>query len=153
MNTVKERPMPVATNEDVAVIKNMLDNNDVTEGCTKERANTKRNFYTFVIVTPFATLLAVILCKEAFLPKPLSESQSVNCPSYGESMRKPYKNNLCLFRVFALRLYGNGGPDQKTFSLLFHPRGEQSQQIVEVFYWKTFQIWMAEFKQTSSCTT
>ena len=46
-------------------------------------------------------------CKDAVLLEFLLKNQTVNCLTYEQNTKKPYKNNLCLFRALALHLHGN----------------------------------------------
>ena len=46
-------------------------------------------------------------CKDCVLPEPLLKNQNVNCLTFEKNTRKPYKDNLCLFRAVALHLFGN----------------------------------------------
>ena len=38
----------------------------------------------------------------------------MNCLTYEENTRKPYNDNLCLFKATALHLHGNGGLEEET---------------------------------------
>ena len=56
-------------------------------------------------------------CKNAVLPKPLLKNHTINCLTFEENTRQPYKDNLCLSRAFALYLYGNQRLEEKTSKL------------------------------------
>ena len=61
------------------------------------------------------------------LPEPLSKSRNVNCLTYEQNTKKPYKYNLCLFRALALHLHGNERLDEETskfFKLFLNNCGE-----------------------------
>ena len=45
--------------------------------------------------------------RDAVLPESLLKNQTVNCLTYEQNTKKPYKDNLCLFRALALHLHGN----------------------------------------------
>ena len=47
--------------------------------------------------------------KDAVLPEPLTKNHTGDCRTYEENTRKPYKDNLPLFRALAFQLHGNGG--------------------------------------------
>ena len=42
---------------------------------------------------------------EAVLPESLLKNQTVNCLTYEQNPKKPYKDNFCLFRALALHLH------------------------------------------------
>ena len=44
-------------------------------------------------------------CKDAVLPESLLKNHTVNCLTYEQNTKKPHKDNLCLFRAFALHLH------------------------------------------------
>ena len=122
-----ERSKLVATKEVLVKIKNVLSNTDVIEACTKERANTKWKFYKLTNVTVFAALLREVPMgfQDAVLPEPLTKNHTVKCVTY-ENTRKPYNDNLCLFRALALHLHGNGGLEEgisKIFTLFLQKIG------------------------------
>ena len=75
----------------------------------KERANTKLRFSKLTNSTIIAALLRDIpmRCKHALLPESLLKNHTVNCLTYEQKTKKPYKGNLCLFRALALHLHGN----------------------------------------------
>ena len=75
--------------------------------------------------TIFAALLRDIPmgCKDAVLPESLQKNHTLNCLTYEQNAKKPYKDNLCLFRALALQLYGNERLTEKTsnlFNLFFN---------------------------------
>ena len=46
-------------------------------------------------------------CKDAILPESLLKNHTVICLAYEQNTKKPYRDNLCLFRALALHLHGN----------------------------------------------
>ena len=70
-------------------------------------------------LTIFAALLRDIPmgCKDAVLPESLLKSHTVNCLTYEQNIKKPYKDNLCLFRALALHLHGNKKLEEETSKL------------------------------------
>ena len=46
-------------------------------------------------------------CKDAVLPESLLKNYIINCLTYEQNTKKPYKDNLCLFRALALHLHAN----------------------------------------------
>ena len=66
-------------------------------------------------------------CKDCVLPKPLLKHQNVNCLIFEKNTRKPYNDNLCLFRAVALHLFGNERLEEETseiFNLFLKNCGE-----------------------------
>ena len=78
--------------------------------------NTKWKFYKLPNVTVSPALLRKVPmgCKDTVLLEPLTKNHNVNCLAYEENTRKPYNDNLCLFRALALRSHGKGGLDEET---------------------------------------
>ena len=68
----------------------------------------------------FAALLKnnPVGCKDTVLPDPLMKTSFVKCLIFEEHTRKPYIDNLCLFRAFALHLHGNERLDEETSKLV-----------------------------------
>ena len=66
-------------------------------------------FIRLTNITIFTALLRDISmgCKDAVLPETVLKNYTVNCFTYEKNTRKPYKDNLCLFRAFAPHLHGN----------------------------------------------
>ena len=56
-------------------------------------------------------------CKYAVLPEFRLKSQRVNCLTYEQNTKKPYKDNLCLLRALALHLHGNERLEEETSKL------------------------------------
>ena len=92
---------------------------DVIESCTKERSNTKWRFFKLSNLTIFAALLKdnPMGCKDAVLQETLLRNRSINCLTYEQNTKKPYKDNLCLFRALALHLHGNERLEEETSKL------------------------------------
>ena len=55
-------------------------------------------------------------CKDATLPEFLLKNRTVNCLTYEQNTKKPYKDNLCLFRALALHLYGKERLEEETLN-------------------------------------
>ena len=56
-------------------------------------------------------------CKDAVLPESLLKNHTVNCLTYEQNTKKPYKDNLCLFRALVLHLHGNERLEEETSKL------------------------------------
>ena len=114
-NTVMERSKNVSTADDNTNLKEKLQKMDI-DLCTPERADTKRKFYKLTNLTVFAALLKDVPmgCKDSVLPEPLLRNQNVNCLTFEKNTRKPYNDNFCLFRAFALHLFDNERLEEET---------------------------------------
>ena len=93
----------------MAKLKEILKKTNVIESCTKERSNTKWRFFKLTNLTKFAALPKDIPkgCKDAVLLESLPKNHSVKCLTDEQNTKKPYKDNLCLFRALILHLHGN----------------------------------------------
>ena len=118
-NTLLEQSKLVSNRDDMAKLKESLKKTDVIESCTKERANTKWKFFKLTNLTIFAALLRdfPMGCKDAVLPESLLKNHTVNCLTSEKSTRKPYNDNLYLFRALALHLHGNERLEDETSKL------------------------------------
>ena len=59
-------------------------------------------------------------CRVTVLPESLLKNHTVNCLTYGQNTKKPYKDNLCLFRALALQLHGIERLEEETSKLFNH---------------------------------
>ena len=118
-NTLLEQSKLVSNKDDMAKLKEILKKTDVIESCTKERSNTKWRFFKLTNLRIFAALLKDIPmgCKDAVLPESLLKNHTVNCLTFEKNTRKPYNDNLCLFRALALHLHGNERLEEETSKL------------------------------------
>ena len=107
------------------------------ESCTKERSNTKWRFFKLSNLTKVAALLREIPlgCNDVVLPGPLLKNQTVNCLTYEHNTKKPYKDNLCLFRALALQLHGN---DKRL--------GEATSKLINLFLINTTNLDPSKFQ-------
>ena len=118
-NTPLEQSKLVSNKDDMAKLKEILKKTDVIESCTKERSNKKWRLFKLTNQTIFAALLRDIPmgCKDAVLPESLLKNRTVNCLTFEKNTRKPYIDNLCLFRALALHLHGNERLEEETSNL------------------------------------
>ena len=118
-NTLLEHSKLVSNKDDMAKLKDILKKTDVNESCTKERSHTKWRFSKLTNLTIFAALLRDIPmgCKDAILAESLLRNRSINCLTYEQNTKKPYKDNLCLFRALGLHLHGNERLEEETSKL------------------------------------
>ena len=115
-NTLLDRSKLVCAHDDLAKLKDFLNQTDVIESCSRERTNTNWRFYKLTNLTIFAALLKDVPmgCKKAVLPEPLLRNGTINCLTYEENTRQPYNDNLCLFRALALHLQGTQRLEKET---------------------------------------
>ena len=118
-NTLLDRSKLVCTHDDLAKLKDFLNQTDVIESCSRERMNTKWRFYKSTDLTVFAAVLKDVPmgCKNAVLPEHLLRNGTINCLTFEESTRQPYSDNLCLFRALALHLHGTQRLEEETSKL------------------------------------
>ena len=57
-------------------------------------------------------------CRHSSLPDPLLKSHSLKFLTFEENTRKPYNDNLCLFRALALHLHWKKRLEAETSKLL-----------------------------------
>ena len=109
----------VCTHDELAKLKDFLNQTDVIEPCSRERRNTKWRFYKLTNLTVFAALLKDVPmgCKNAVLPEPLLKNHTINCLTYEENTRQPYNDNFCLFRALALHMHGSQRLEEETSKL------------------------------------
>ena len=65
--------------------------------------------------------------KDSVLPDPLLKNQNVNCLTYEQNTKEPYKGSFCLFRALALHLHGNERLEEeksKSFKVFLNNCGE-----------------------------
>ena len=118
-NTLLEQSKLVSNKDDMSNLKEISKKTDVIESCTKKGSNTKWRFFKLTNLKIFAALLRDIPmgCKDAVLPESLLRNPSINCLTYEQNTKKTYKDNLCLFRAFALHLHGNERLEEETSKL------------------------------------
>ena len=57
---------------------------------------------------------------DAVVHESLLKNHTVNCLTYEQNTKKPYKDNLCLFKALALHLHGNDKRLEEETSKLFN---------------------------------
>ena len=125
-NTLLDRSKLMCTRDDLAELKHIAIKSDVIESCSRERLSTNWRFYKLTNLTVFAALLKDVPmfgCKDELLPEPLLRKVTINCLTYEEITRQPFKDNLCPFRALALHLHGNQrleGESSKLFNLFIN---------------------------------
>ena len=83
-NTLLEQSKLVSTKDDMAKLKEILNETDVIESCPKEMSHTKWKFFKLTNSTKFAALLRDLPmgCKNAVLPESLLKNHTVTCLTY-----------------------------------------------------------------------
>ena len=138
-NTIMERAKLVCTQANMTYLKDRMQKMDIVDLCTRDRANTKWNFYKLTSLTNFAALLKDLPmgCKDTVLPEPLLKNHNVNCLTFERNMSQLYSDNLCLFRALALHLHGNGKLEEersKTVKLFLNNSGEGDPSKFQVVH-------------------
>ena len=83
-NTLLEQSKLLSTKDDMAKLKEILNETDVIESCPKEMSHTKWKFFKLTNSTKFAALLKDLPmgCKRAVLPEFLLKNHTVTCLTY-----------------------------------------------------------------------
>ena len=118
-NTLLEQSKLVSIKDDMAKLKEILKKTDVIESSTKKMSDTKWRFFKLTDLTEFAALLRdkQMGCWDAVLPESFLKSHTVNCLTYEQNTKKPYKDNFCLFRTLVFHLHGNERLQEETLNL------------------------------------
>ena len=149
-NNLLDQSKLVSNKDDMTKLKEILKKTDVIESCTKERSNTKWRFFKLTNLTIFAALMRDIPmdCKDAVLPESLLKNHTINCLFFEKNTRKPYNDNLRLFRALALHLHRNERLEQETsklFNLLLLTAQILTLQSFKEFGWLIFHLWKIEW--------
>ena len=146
-NTLLEQSKRVSNKDDMAKLKEILKKTDLIESCTKERSNTKWRFFKLTNLTIFAALLRdkPMVCNDAVLPESLLKHHTFNCLTYELNIKKPYNDNLCIFKALALHLLGNERHSKKkhqsySIFLLLTVQTLTFKRSKE-FAWMIFHLW------------
>ena len=128
-NTLMERSKLVCTPDYIINLEEKLQKMDIVDLCTRESANTKWKFYKLTNLTVFVALLKDVPmgCKDSVLTEKPLKNQNVNFLTSEQNTKKPYQDNLCLFRAHALHLHGNERLEEETskfFNLFLNNCGE-----------------------------
>ena len=160
-STIMESAKLLCTQADMTDLKHRMQEMDSVDICTRERVNTKWEFYKLTNIKIFASLLKIVPmgCKNRVLPEPFFRNHSVNCLDFERNTRQPYNHNLCLFRVLALLLHGtekNGGGvfvNRELFTISSLTVSNETFQNFRVFNRMNFQKWKTCCNSISSFMT
>ena len=125
----------------MAKFKKILKKTDVVESCTKEKSNTSWRFFNLTYITKIAALLRVIPmgCKDVVLPESLLKNHTVNCLTYEQNTKKPYKDNLCLSNWMEKR---DSKKKHQSYSIYFLLTVQTlALQSSKEFAWMIFHLW------------
>ena len=117
-NTLFNNSHLISEKNDLAKLQDRISKLDLVENCARERQSTKWRFCKLTNITIFAALLKNIPvgCSDVSLPEPLLKNPYLNC-LISNSHKKPYNDNLCLFRALSLHLNGSSDLETNTQSL------------------------------------
>ena len=115
-NTIMEKAKLVCTQAGMTNLKHRMQQMNIVDLCTRERANTKWKFYKLTNLPIFASLLKDVPmgCEDTVLHQPLLENRNMKCLTYEKKTLQPYNDNLCLLRALALHLHGNTKLEEET---------------------------------------
>ena len=107
-NPVFNFPVIFSTIEDLEFVKDRYEVENVFESIIQQRPDTKWRFYCVTNVTFFVYLMPrfAIGCTDVELPNALIRNKGIKS-LLSDSNKKPYHDNLCLFRAIAFDLQGS----------------------------------------------
>ena len=117
-NTIFPTPLLLSNFSDIAVIQNEIDRSEILESLISRRPDTKWIFHSVTNVSFFVYLLidVPLACSQIHLPESLLRHKGIKC-LLRDCNRKPYHDNLCLFRAVAFELSGSQNLATETFKL------------------------------------
>ena len=148
-NTLFEQSKLVSNKDNMAKLKEILKKTDVIASCTQERSNTKWRFFKLTNLTIFAALLKDIPtgCKDALLPESLLKNHTVNCLTYEQNTKKPYKDTKTIFSssehlLFTCMEMRDARKKHQSYSISFLLTVQiLTLQNFKEFAWIIFHLW------------
>ena len=118
-NPVFLNPMVLSDDSDLNYIKSMLRQDEFFPYLINQRPDTKWKFYCVTNVTFFVFLLSGVPlgCIEQSIPSTLLRNPIVKC-FVSDCEKRPYQDNLCMFRALAYELHGSNELQQNTMELM-----------------------------------
>ena len=118
-NPVFLNPMVLSDDSDLNYIKSMLRQDEFFPNLINQRPDTKWKFYCVTNVTFFVFLLSGVPlgCIEQSIPSTLLRNPIVKC-FVSDCEKRPYEDNLCMFRALAYELHGSKELQQNTMELM-----------------------------------
>ena len=111
--------MVLSDDSDLSFIKSKLRSEDFLPNLINQRPDTKWKFYCVTNVAFFVFLLSGVPlgCMTQNIPSILLRNGYVKC-FVSDCEKKPYHDNLCMFRALAYDLYGSDELQNKTMELM-----------------------------------
>ena len=118
-NPVFLNPVVLSDVSDLNYIKSMLRKDEILPNLSNQRPDTKWKFYCVTNVTFFVFLLSGVPlgCIEQSIPSSLLRNPIVKC-FVSDCEKRPYQDNLCMFRALAYELHGSNELQQNTMELM-----------------------------------
>ena len=118
-NPVFLNPMVLADDSDLNYIKSKLREDEILPNLINHRPDTKWKFYCVTNVTFFVFLLSGVAlgCITQNIPSILLRNGYLKC-FVSDCEKKPYQDNLCMFRALAYELHGSNELQQNTMELM-----------------------------------
>ena len=118
-NPVFLNSMVLSDNSDLNYIKSKLREDEILPNLINQHPDTKWKFYCVTNVTFFVFLLngVPLGCMEQSIPSTLLKNAIVE-GFVSDCEKRPYQDNLCMFRALAYELYGSNEIQQNTMELM-----------------------------------
>ena len=118
-NPVFLNPVVLSDVSDLNFIKSKLREDEILPNLINQRPDTKWKFYCVTNITFFVFLLSGVPlgCITQNIPSILLKNKHVKC-FVSDCEKKPYQDNLCMFRALAYDLYGSVELQNKTIELM-----------------------------------
>lgn len=102
-HSIFEKPITVSDRSELLFLMDRLDDEDFFAHANTSRPNTKWRFHMLTNVTFKATLLKKVPlgCKNTDIPIFIQQSRAVRTLLYNKLSKKPFDDNLCMFRAIA----------------------------------------------------
>ena len=118
-NPLLEHPMTISSRHDLAEIVSKIQKLDVMQKIISVRPDTKWKFYCVTNISFFSFLLKPfpLGCVDISLPRRLVKNRHIMC-LLTDFDKKPYHDNLCMFRAIAYEINGSSNLAQDTMRLV-----------------------------------
>ena len=118
-NPVFLNPIVLSDDSDLSFIKSKLRSEDFLPNLINQHPDTKWKFYCVTNVTFFVFFLSGVPlgCMTQNIPSILLRNGYVKC-FVSDCNKKPYQDNLCIFRALSYEIYGSDELRQNTLKLM-----------------------------------
>ena len=118
-NPVFLNPLVLSDDSDLSFIKSKLRSEDFLPNLINQRPDAKWKFYCVTNVTFFVFLLSGVPlgCIQQPIPSALVKNPLVKC-FISDGEKKPYQDNLCMFRALTYEIHGSDALQQNTLKLM-----------------------------------